>query len=144
MVRSSTTFEANQELLRALAESLTAELARLAAEHDGDVLVSLRQRVHALHAGLTRHFEREHEHWSHLRSDDPGVQRWIKLQSDQHAELDALLHTFDESLGQCADPASAPCAEWASTARAIRELTLHQLSEERLFQRSVLDESYAD
>lgn len=144
MVRSSTTFEANQELLRALAESLTAELARLAAEQDGELLVSLRQRVHALQAGLTRHFEREHDHWSHVRSDEPSFQRWIRLQTGQHAELDSLLHRLDDGLARCADAASAPCDEWRSTARAIRDLTLYQFSEERLLQRSVIDESYAD
>lgn len=145
MVGRSTTFEANQELLRALAESLTSELARLEGEkRDASVLAALRNRIQALQSGLHRQFEREHDHWNRVEARDPSTQRWIRIQIELHNDLDSRLRTLDEQLAGCADAASAPLSEWNAAARAIRQMTLHQLSEERLFQQSVLDESFSD
>jgi hypothetical protein len=98
--------------------------------------------VQAMRERLKRHFESEERAWNqHAPAFDASTKRWVHLLSDQHREMEKQIDLVHVQLEQClgsGESVPPPCDERARA--LLRDLTTHELSEDRVFQRSIFEE----
>lgn len=128
---------------RVMVREIKTELDRLQCDPGSrECQILLFGLVQSMRERLKRHFESEEGEWNQRAPTfDASTRRWVHLLSDQHREMGKELDLVHTELEQClgsGQPVPPPCDERVRA--LLRDLATHELSEDRVFQRSIFEE----
>jgi hypothetical protein len=139
--------EGEHEVFRAAVREINAELDRARDSRDsrdlrceGDALLVLLERFREL---LQRHFSSEEEGWGRADPAEctPSTQRWIAMLTQQHGDFLERIEQLIAGLEAALMPGGGlPPGFEGELSALLRDLTQHEFSESRLFQRAVFEE----
>lgn len=136
--------ESEHDVFRASVREIRAELDRGRNSRDlrseGDALLVLLQEFRAL---LKRHFSFEEQGWNEADPAEctPSTQRWIAMLTHQHGDFLERIEKLILALeGSLMSGAKLPAEFEGEISAVLDELSQHEFSESRLFQRAVFEE----
>ncbi len=134
---------ADHAAFQVMVREMKTDLDRLQCDPSSrECVLQVFGRSESMRERLTRHFAREEAAWSRREAAfDASTRRWVRLLVEQHRAMEAQLDFVCAQLRASLETETAVAAACDEALRALlRDLTTHELSEDRLFQRSIFED----